>query len=123
MTLREGPRLPTPQPEAISRAMETNSKWQWVQGHWEAFRPKLAAYWPRLPEEEVELLSGDRPSLVQLVKRHYALQQSGAEAQVDAWLAGLSTESTASGASHRSDASRRSRRMEPEPGTGRARRG
>lgn len=122
MTLREGPRLPTPQPGAISRAMETNSKWQWVQGHWEAFRPKLAAYWPRLPEDEVELLSGDRPSLVQLVKRHYALQQSGAEAQVDAWLAGLSTEATPRGQATevtRADGEA----METEPGTGRARRG
>ena len=90
--MRAGPRLPVLQPEAISREMATASKWQSVQGHWEAFRPKLLAYWPRLPREEVERLSGDWPSLVQLVKRHYALQQSGAEAQVDAWLAGLSPE-------------------------------
>ena len=93
MTVRAGPRLPAVQPEAISHDMETASKWQWVQGHWEAFREKLAAYWPRLPKDEVQRLCGDRPSLVQLVKRHYALQQSGAEAQVDAWLAGLSTDS------------------------------
>jgi hypothetical protein len=93
VTVRAGPRLPSVQPEAISRGMETTSKWRWVQGHWEAFRPRLAAYWSRLPEEDVERLSGDRPSLVLLVKRHYALQQSGAEAQVDAWLAGLSTDS------------------------------
>jgi hypothetical protein len=102
--------------------METNSKWQWVQGHWEAFRPKLAAYWPRLPEEDVELLSGDRPSLVQLVKRHYALQQSGAEAQVDAWLAGLSTEVPARGQATemtRADGEA----METEPGGGRPTRG
>ncbi len=122
MKLREGPRLPTPQPEAISRAMETNSKWQWVQGHWEAFRPKLAAYWPRLPEADVELLSGDRPSLVQLVKRHYALQQSGAEAQVDAWLAGLSTESLLRGQAPDGEQVA-GEGMEPEPGTGRAGRG
>ena len=93
MTAREGPRLPVAQPVAISREMEAASKWRWVQGHWEAFRPKLAAYWPRLPEDEVQQLSGDRQSLVQLVKRHYALQQSGAEAQVDAWVAGLSMDS------------------------------
>jgi hypothetical protein len=80
------------QPGAISRDMAAASKWQWVQGHWEAFRPRLTAYWSRLPEDEVERLSADRPSLVQLVKRYYALQQSGAEAQVDAWLAGISTD-------------------------------
>ncbi len=93
MTEREGPRSPVVQPEAVSRELEAASKWRWVQDHWEALLPKLAAYWPRLPEEEVQELSGDRLSLVRLVKRHYALQQSGAEAQVDAWLAGLSIDS------------------------------
>ena len=34
-------------------------------------------------------LGGDRTSLVQLVKRYYALEQSGAETQVDAWVAGV----------------------------------
>jgi hypothetical protein len=84
--------LPTTQPVAISPPLADTSKWEWVQRHWVSFRPKLADYWPRLPPEAVQTLSGDRASLVQLVKAHYALQQSGAEAQVDAWLAGLSTD-------------------------------
>jgi hypothetical protein len=86
------PWLPSRQPVAETSAMTSSAKWQWVEGHWEAIRPRLAAYWPRLPEDEVQRLSGDRSSLVQLVKRYYALQQSGAEAQVDAWLAGLPSE-------------------------------
>jgi hypothetical protein len=91
--MRAGPRLPTTQPVAISREMTNASKWEWVQRHWLDCRPKLAAYWPRLPQAAVEQLSGDRASLVELVKERYALQQSGAEAQVDAWLAGISSES------------------------------
>jgi hypothetical protein len=66
-------------------------EWSLVEAQWNALRPKVARYWSRLPEEELELLPGDRASLVQLVKRHYALDQRGAEAQVDAWLAGLSS--------------------------------
>ncbi len=62
---------------------------RFVEARWETLRPRVAAYWSRLPAAEVERLRGDRASLVQLVKRHYALEQSGAEAQVDAWLAGL----------------------------------
>jgi hypothetical protein len=96
MTVREGPRSTAVRPEAISGDLETASKWQWVQRHWEAFLPTVTAYWHRLPEEAVQHLSGDRPSLVQLVKRHYAPQESGAEAQVNAWLAGLSTDSAPS---------------------------
>ena len=92
MTARAGTRLPSAQTEAISRALNASSKWQWVEGHWETFRPKLIAYWPRLPNDEVRGLTGDRASLVQLVKRYYALQEAGAEAQVDAWVAGLPTE-------------------------------
>lgn len=95
MTVRPAPGLAGGQPGIMSRDISSDiassSKWQWVQEHWETFRPKLAAYWPRLPESEVRLLSGDRASVVQLVRRYYALQQSGAEAQVDAWLAGLSS--------------------------------
>jgi hypothetical protein len=90
-----GHRLPSPQPVPISREMANLSKWDWVQRHWLTVRPKLAAYWPRLPKAAVEELSGDRASLVQLVKAHYALQQSGAEAQVDAWLAGISSDARA----------------------------
>ena len=66
-------------------------QWNLVEARWGVLRPKVARYWSRLPAEELELLSGDRASLVQLVKRHYALDQNGAEAQVDAWLAGLSS--------------------------------
>jgi len=95
VTMPAGPRLPAAPPEAISREMASTSKWRWVQDHWEALRPKLLAYWPRLPKEDVERLSGERPPLVQLVKQHYALQESGAEAQLDAWLAGLSPDSAA----------------------------
>jgi len=69
--------------------MQRAAKWQEVQARWDLFRPRIAAYWLRLPREDVEQLSGDRTSLVQLVKRYYALQESGAEAQVDAWLANV----------------------------------
>ncbi len=65
-------------------------QWHQVEAQWGRFRPWVVRYWSRLPEEELQLLEGDRASLVQLVKRHYALDQNGAEAQVDAWLAGLS---------------------------------
>ena len=92
MTTRARSRLPSTQTEAISRAMSASSKWQWVAGHWETLRPKLIAYWPRLPDSEVRKLTGDRPSLVRLVKRYYAVQEAGAEAQVDAWVAGLPAE-------------------------------
>jgi hypothetical protein len=73
--------------------ISSDSKWQGVQARWEALRPTVAAYWPRLPTDEVQRLSGDRASLVQLVKRHYAVQDSGAESQVDAWLTGALPES------------------------------
>lgn len=72
--------------------ISSDSKWQGVQDRWEALRPTVAAYWPRIPMDEVQRLSGDRASLVQLVKRHYAVQDSGAEGQVDAWLAGALAE-------------------------------
>ena len=67
-------------------------QWSQVEGLWEMLRPKVAAYWSRLPKDEVAQLGGDRTSLVRLVKRYYALEQSGAEAQVDAWVAGLPLE-------------------------------
>ncbi|MGO8970133.1 MAG: hypothetical protein ACLQDQ_11255 [Myxococcaceae bacterium] len=63
--------------------------WHQVEARWETLRPRVAAYWSRLPADEVKRLCGDRASLVRLVKRYYALEQSGAEEQVDAWLAGL----------------------------------
>ncbi len=88
------PDRPLPQAPRSPRAppvldLSTPSKWQEVQTRWESLRPKVSAYWPRLPADEVQQLSGDRTSLVQLVKRHYSVQDSGAEAQVDAWLGGV----------------------------------
>ena len=63
--------------------------WCLVERQWEMLRPRVADYWSRLPEEEVRQLGGDRASLERLVRRYYALERSEAEAQVDAWFAGL----------------------------------
>jgi hypothetical protein len=77
----------------LPKNMARPTQWHEVETRFEALRPRIAAYWARLPAEDVERLPGDRASLVHLVKRIYALQQSGAEAQVDAWLAGVEHES------------------------------
>jgi hypothetical protein len=49
----------------------------------------VASYWTRITADELDALTGDRASLVALVKRHYALATFEAEAQVDTWLAGI----------------------------------
>ena len=67
-------------------------KWQKVVAHWDTLRPKVAAYWSRLPKEALAELTGDRAGLVQLIRSHYGIEESGAEAQIDAWMAGLSPE-------------------------------
>ncbi len=86
--------MPSPNPPRVQRAPPVaDSKWREVQARWETLRPKVAAYWPRLPADEVKRLDGDRASLVQLLRRHYAAAASAAEAQVDAWVAGVLRES------------------------------
>ncbi len=81
-----GGRPPTLYPSV--RDVES-AKWGEVQAQWALVRPRVSQYWTRLPKDEVELLSGDRASLVRLVMRYYALEQRGAAAQVNAWVAGL----------------------------------
>jgi hypothetical protein len=86
------PRLSASQQAPISSAMANSFNWQEVEARWESLRPKVAAYWSRLPSDELQGLSGDRAALVQLVRRFYGVEENGAEAQVEAWLAGLSRE-------------------------------
>lgn len=69
-------------------------EWSQVEAEWDAFRLEAARYWSRLPAGEMAALRGDRASLVQLVKRYYTLERSGAEAQVDAWVSGLQAETS-----------------------------
>ena len=83
-----GAGLPRASAVPISRGMQA-SKWQHVEARWGVLRSSAGAYWSRLPPRELHSLPGDRASLVQLVKRIYALEETGAEAQVDAWVAGL----------------------------------
>jgi hypothetical protein len=75
---------------AMANAM--NSPWSRVRAQWASLRRRVAAFWPRLPPEEVQRLPGDRASLVGLVRRCYALTFAEAEAQVDTWLAELEEE-------------------------------
>ena len=70
----------------------TNPKWRVVQDRWPALRSRVALYWPRLGAERVRQLTGDRASLVRLVKEAYALTFAEAEAQVDTWLFGVERE-------------------------------
>ena len=75
-----------------------NPRWRIVQDRWAAYRPRVALYWPRLRPEAVRQLTGDRPSLVRLVKEAYALTFAEAEAQVDTWLFGIERELAAASA-------------------------
>lgn len=67
-------------------------RWRIVRDRWPLIRPRVALYWPRLRPEAVAQLTGDRPSLVRLVKEAYALTFAEAEAQVDTWLFGIERE-------------------------------
>jgi hypothetical protein len=90
---RPGAALPGSQTATVSVELPTSFKWQKVEAHWDALRPKVAAYWSRLPADGLKKLPGDRASLVQLIRSNYGIEESGAEAQIDAWVAGLSPES------------------------------
>jgi hypothetical protein len=70
----------------------TNPRWRLVQDRWPALRSRVALYWPRLRPDAVRQLTGDRASLVRLVKDAYALTFAEAEAQVDTWLFGVEHE-------------------------------
>jgi hypothetical protein len=89
---RTPPGLRPSQRVSISPEMPSSFDWEPVEAHWATLMPKAAAYWSRLPAEEMKLLPGDRASLVRLVRKFYGVELVGAEAQVDAWLAGLSPE-------------------------------
>jgi hypothetical protein len=78
------------EPIPVLSEQSTVINWQQVKDQWTAVRPSIASYWSRLPADEIASLGGDRASLVDLVRRIYALSSSGAENQVDAWVAGLS---------------------------------
>ena len=70
----------------------TDPRWRLVQDHWPALRSRVALYWPRLRPDAVRQLTGDRASLVRLVKEAYALTFAEAEAQIDTWLYGVERE-------------------------------
>jgi hypothetical protein len=86
------PALPRSQLAPATREPPDSPKWQQVKARWDELRKTVAAYWSRLPAEDIQRLGGDRAPLVQLVAKYYALDQAGAEAQVNAWLAGIPTE-------------------------------
>jgi hypothetical protein len=83
------PALPRSQLAPATREPPDSPKWQQVRARWDEVRSTVVAYWSRLPADDVQRLTGERAQLVQLVAKYYSLDQSGAETQVDAWLAGI----------------------------------
>jgi hypothetical protein len=93
---RPGSGSPDPQTVPVAAELPTSLRWKKVEARWETLRPKVAAYWPRLPADEVKRLTGDLPSLIQLIRKNYGIEENGAEGQVNAWLASLSPENSGS---------------------------
>jgi hypothetical protein len=46
--------------------------WAEMQEQWERFKPLLKTYWPRLGDEDLSAIAGDRAALAHLLGQRYS---------------------------------------------------
>lgn len=65
-------------------------RWQDIRTHWDHLRGDARRTWPRLMDEELEVVRGRREVLIDKVRDAYHHSHEEAEREVDVWAEGLS---------------------------------
>jgi uncharacterized protein YjbJ (UPF0337 family) len=56
--------------------------WSEMKSHWEAMSVVLQAHWPKLTDEELECVGGDRHELAGALQRRYGFSDQLAEMEI-----------------------------------------
>jgi uncharacterized protein YjbJ (UPF0337 family) len=56
--------------------------WSEMQASWEDMSVVIQAHWPKLTDDELDNIKGDRSELVRAIVRHYGFRAQQAETEV-----------------------------------------
>jgi len=61
--------------------------WDQIEAHWRRLAVRAKSRWPKLTDDDLGAVSGDREALVGKIEERYAIFPGDAETQVDDWVA------------------------------------
>lgn len=59
--------------------------WDQIEGNWKQIKGAAKTQWGKLTNDDMEVLTGKRDTLVGKVQERYGIAKAEAEKQVDAW--------------------------------------
>ena len=59
--------------------------WRAIKENWASYRVEAQRIWPKLSEEELEQVAGDRTVLIEKLRDHYGRATDEAALEVDRW--------------------------------------
>ena len=60
--------------------------WEQVEGSWKQIKGGVRAKWAKLTDDDVELISGKKDTLLGKLQERYGMLKEDAERHVDQWL-------------------------------------
>jgi uncharacterized protein YjbJ (UPF0337 family) len=64
----------------------TTVNWDRIAGNWKQFKGNVQAQWGKLPNDDLDVVEGNREKLVGRIQESYGVARDEAERQVDDWL-------------------------------------
>jgi len=61
---------------------DTEMNWDVVAASWKRFKGKVQIQWPRLADDELDAIAGNRSALVGKIKQIYSIESKEAEDQI-----------------------------------------
>lgn len=59
--------------------------WNDISNSWKAYRPQIKEEWPKLTDDDLDKIRGNRATLVSTLSDRHGLEQAKAEKEVDAF--------------------------------------
>lgn len=59
--------------------------WERIQANWPHYRVIAQAYWPRIADDEFDLIAGRREVLIGQIQEAYRMSLEMAQMQVESW--------------------------------------
>jgi len=63
--------------------------WDELEGNWKQFTGHVRSKWGKLTDDDVDLISGKKDTLVGKLQERYGRKRDELELEVDSWLASL----------------------------------
>lgn len=67
--------------------------WDRIEGRWKQFKGALKSRWRKLTDDDLNVISGKKASLIGRIQERYGIAKDEAQSQVQRWHTSLDSES------------------------------